>query len=59
MALTNAEIQKRKREKKSELGLVPLNKYVTPAQKYEIEDYLAGELKMVEVKRVRATPKPN
>jgi hypothetical protein len=53
MPLTNAERSKRKRDKKKANDLVSLNKYVTPVQKEEIEGYLAGELKMVEVKRVR------
>jgi hypothetical protein len=59
MPLDEAERSRRKRDRKKELGLVPIREYGTPEQKQEVKRYLAGELKMVEVKRVRATPKPN
>ncbi len=53
MPLDDSQRSKRKRNKKTELGFVYFRKYITPEQKEDIDRYLSGELKMVEVKRVR------
>lgn len=47
MPIDNAEKQRSKRAKKKAAGLLPLNKYVTPKQKDEIESVLRGEAEIV------------